>query len=262
MNNRHSAITDLAYIAVFAALIIVLAFVYIPSGTPGVPIVLQNAAIILAGLILGARRGFLATALFLFIGLIGLPVLAGGRTTLAALAGPTAGYLVGYLVAAFLAGLIAYRAPRNNRGAMIGFFLIAGLVGLLAMYTFGVFGLMLRAGMDMPAAIVAQAPFVIPDLIKTAVMVFIAVGVHAAFPQLRGTKAKASAQAPANAQDKAQVTAAPKAPAAQPAAEPTDTIPAAPAAPKAPAAQPTTDTTDTPTAPNTTTSPTNPQTPH
>lgn len=240
MNNRHSAITDLAYIAVFAALIIVLAFVYIPSGTPGVPIVLQNAAIILAGLILGARRGFLATALFLFIGLIGLPVLAGGRTTLAALAGPTAGYLVGYLVAAFLAGLIAYRAPRNNRGAMIGFFLIAGLVGLLAMYTFGVFGLMLRAGMDMPAAIVAQAPFVIPDLIKTAVMVFIAVGVHAAFPQLRGTKAKANAQAPANAHDKAQVTAAPKAPAAQPTTEPTDT----------------------PTAPNTTTSPTNPHTPH
>lgn len=255
MNNRHSAITDLAYIAVFAALIIVLAFVYIPSGTPGVPIVLQNAAIILAGLILGARRGFLATALFLFIGLIGLPVLAGGRTTLAALAGPTAGYLVGYLVAAFLAGLIAYRAPRNNRGAMIGFFLIAGLVGLLAMYTFGVFGLMLRAGMDMPAAIVAQAPFVIPDLIKTAVMVFIAVGVHAAFPQLRGTKAKAkaNAQAPANAQDKAQVTAAPKAPTAPkaPAAEHSDTIPAAP---KAPAAEPTTDTDPT--------SPTNPQTPH
>lgn len=260
MNNRHSAITDLAYIAVFAALIIVLAFVYIPSGTPGVPIVLQNAAIILAGLILGARRGFLATALFLFIGLIGLPVLAGGRTTLAALAGPTAGYLVGYLVAAFLAGLIAYRAPRNNRGAMIGFFLIAGLVGLLAMYTFGVFGLMLRAGMDMPAAIVAQAPFVIPDLIKTAVMVFIAVGVHAAFPQLRGTKAKASAQAPANAQDKAQVTAAPKAPAA----EPTDTIPAAPAAPKAPAAEPTdtTDTTATPAPVTDPTSPTNPHTPH
>lgn len=200
MNNRHSAITDLAYIAVFAALIIVLAFVYIPSGTPGVPIVLQNAAIILAGLILGARRGFLTTALFLFIGLIGLPVLAGGRTTLAALAGPTAGYLLGYLAAAFLAGLIAYRAPRTNRAAMIGMFLIAGLVGLLSMYVFGALGLMLRAGMDLGAAILAQAPFVIPDLIKTVVMVFIAVGVHAAFPQLRGAKPKAKALATPQAQ--------------------------------------------------------------
>lgn len=215
MNNRHSAITDLAYIAVFAALIIVLAFVYIPSGTPGVPIVLQNAAIILAGLILGARRGFLTTALFLFIGLIGLPVLAGGRTTLAALAGPTAGYLVGYLAAAFLAGLIAYRAPRNNRAAMIGIFLIAGLVGLLSMYVFGALGLMLRAGMDLGAAILAQAPFVIPDLIKTVVMVFIAVGVHAAFPQLRGAKPKAKAKAQATPQ--AQATQQPETtPKAQP----------------------------------------------
>lgn len=209
MNNRHSAITDLAYIAVFAALIIVLAFVYIPTGTPGVPIVLQNAAIILAGLILGARRGFLTTALFLFIGLIGLPVLAGGRTTLAALAGPTAGYLVGYLAAAFLAGLIAYRAPRNNRAAMIGIFLIAGLVGLLSMYVFGALGLMLRAGMDLGAAILAQAPFVIPDLIKTVVMVFIAVGVHAAFPQLRGAKPKAKTKAQATPQ--AQATQQPEA---------------------------------------------------
>lgn len=203
MNNRHSAITDLAYIAVFAALIIVLAFVYIPSGTPGVPIVLQNAAIILAGLILGARRGFLTTALFLFIGLIGLPVLAGGRTTLAALAGPTAGYLVGYLAAAFLAGLIAYRAPRTNRAAMIGIFLIAGLVGLLSMYVFGALGLMLRAGMDLGAAVLAQAPFVIPDLIKTVVMVLIAVGVHAAFPQLRGAKPKAKTKAQATPEPQA-----------------------------------------------------------
>lgn len=239
MNNRHSAITDLAYIAVFAALIIVLAFVYIPSGTPGVPIVLQNAAIILAGLILGARRGFLTTALFLFIGLIGLPVLAGGRTTLAALAGPTAGYLVGYLAAAFLAGLIAYRAPRTNRAAMIGIFLIAGLVGLLSMYVFGALGLMLRAGMDLGAAIVAQAPFVIPDLIKTVVMVFIAVGVHAAFPQLRGAKPKAKT--------KAQATPEPQAtqqPETTPQAQP----------------QPLPETTETPTPTNTTT-PTTPTIP-
>lgn len=239
MNNRHSAITDLAYIAVFAALIIVLAFVYIPSGTPGVPIVLQNAAIILAGLILGARRGFLTTALFLFIGLIGLPVLAGGRTTLAALAGPTAGYLVGYLAAAFLAGLIAYRAPRNNRAAMIGIFLIAGLVGLLSMYVFGALGLMLRAGMDLGAAIVAQAPFVIPDLIKTVVMVFIAVGVHAAFPQLRGAKPKA----------KTKTKATPQAQATQ---QPETTSKAQP--------QPLPETTETPTATTTaeTTTPTTP----
>lgn len=40
---------DLAYVAVFAALIIALAFVAIPLGAAGVPIVLQNAAVVLAG---------------------------------------------------------------------------------------------------------------------------------------------------------------------------------------------------------------------
>ena len=56
---------DVAYIAVFAALIIALAFVAIPVGAAGVPIVLQNAAVILAGLILGRTRGFLTALLFL-----------------------------------------------------------------------------------------------------------------------------------------------------------------------------------------------------
>ena len=109
---------DVAYIAVFAALIIALAFVAIPVGAAGVPIVLQNAAVILAGLILGRTRGFLTALLFLGLGLIGLPVLAGGKTTLAALGGPTIGYLVGYLVSATVAGSIAYLAPRGNRKAL------------------------------------------------------------------------------------------------------------------------------------------------
>ena len=53
---------DIAYIAVFAALIIALGFFSIPLA-PGIPIVLQNIACILAGLILGPRRGTLAVAL-------------------------------------------------------------------------------------------------------------------------------------------------------------------------------------------------------
>ena len=98
---------DIALIAVFAAIIIVLGFVSIPVGAAGVPIVLQNAAVILAGLVLGRRRGFLTAAVFLLVGLA-LPVLAGGRTVIAALGGPTVGYLVGYLVSAYVAGALAY----------------------------------------------------------------------------------------------------------------------------------------------------------
>ncbi|AZA10678.1 biotin transporter BioY [Corynebacterium gerontici] len=174
---------DLAYIAVFAALIIVFAFVSIPVGAAGVPIVLQNAIVILAALVLGPKRGFLATALFLGIGLLGIPVLAGGRSTLAALAGPTVGYIVGYLVAAFVAGAIAYRATRG--GSAILTLAIAGLAGLAIQYLFGTFGLMLRADMAFMPALAVNGPFIIPDLIKVAAAVGIASGVHAAFPDLR-----------------------------------------------------------------------------
>lgn len=175
---------DIALIAVFAAIIIVLGFVAIPVGAAGVPIVLQNAAVILAGLVLGRRRGLFTAAIFLIVGLA-LPVLAGGRTTIAAIGGTTVGYLVGYLVSAWVAGLIAYRAPFKNRGATIGVFILAGVVALFFQYLFGVFGLMWRADMSFGAGWAAQVPFLLPDSLKVALMIVIALAVHAAFPDLR-----------------------------------------------------------------------------
>lgn len=182
--SSRSAVLDLAYIAVFAALIIVLAFVSIPVGAAGVPIVLQNAVIILAGLVLGGRRGFLVVALVLGLGLVGLPVLAGGRSTLAALAGPTVGYLVGYLVSAWAAGSLAYRARPRHRGSQVSWFVLAAVVGLAVQYLFGSFGLMLRGDLGFTAAFAAQVPFVLPDSAKMVVMVIIALAIHVAFPDL------------------------------------------------------------------------------
>ncbi|HZK31704.1 MAG TPA: biotin transporter BioY [Corynebacterium sp.] len=185
--SRRTA-ADLAYVAVFAALIVALAFISIPVGAAGIPIVLQNAAIVLAGLILGPRRAFLAVLLFLALGLIGFPVLAGGRTTLAALAGPTVGYLAGYALSAWAAGALAYRAPARRRRAQLGWFTLATVIGLLIQYACGILGLMWRAGLDLPAAILAQAPFLVPDILKFTAMVIIAAAVHAAFPDLLSRK--------------------------------------------------------------------------
>ncbi|WP_291313768.1 biotin transporter BioY [Corynebacterium sp. UBA2622] len=181
---------DLAYIAVFAALIIVLGFVAVPVGVAGVPILLQNTAVILAALVLGPRRGFYATALFLIIGLF-LPVLAGGRTTIFALGSPTVGYLLSYLVAAPVAGLVATRAVGKPRGGKAAVFLLAGYLGLAIQYLGGTIGMMVRTQLDTAGALKAQLPFIPTDAIEMAVMVAIAVGVHSAFPQLlRGEATK------------------------------------------------------------------------
>lgn len=175
---------DLAYIAVFAAVIIVLGFVSIPVGAAGVPIVMQNAACILAALVLGPKRGTYTVLLFLLIGLA-LPVLAGGRTVVYALGSPTIGYLVGYIASAFVAGLIAYRASSKSSFVNIALLLGAGFAGLFLQYCFGVFGLMARANMTFGAAWAAQLPFVIPDTAKVLVIVFVAFAVRAALPSLR-----------------------------------------------------------------------------
>lgn len=186
--RANNTAADIAYIAVFAAIIMILGFVAIPVGAAGVPIVLQNAAVILAGLVLGRRRGLLTTALFLLVGMA-LPVLAGGRTTISALGGVTVGYLAGYLVAAWVAGAIAYRAPFGaRRGATVAVLAVAGYVGLFLEYLFGVFGMMWRLSLSFGEAWAAQVPFFLPDAVKIALMIAIAFAVHAAFPDLRRTR--------------------------------------------------------------------------
>lgn len=189
--KKNSVALDIAYVAVFTALIIVFAFVSIPTPTAGVPIVLQNAVIILAGLVLGGRRGLFVGLLFMVLGLVGLPILAGGRSALSAIAGPTVGYLVGYIISPAITGLIAYRAPRNKTGMTVTL-AIAGIVGLAIQYFCGSIGLMVRSGMSFGAAILAQVPFIVPDLIKVVAMVVIAIGVHAAFPDLMGRHAQST----------------------------------------------------------------------
>ncbi len=181
--TARSRTADLAYVAVFAALIIVLGFVAVPVGVAGVPILLQNTAVILAALVLGARRGFYATALFLLIGLF-LPVLAGGRTVIYALGSPTVGYLLSYLVAAPVAGLIAARVVGKPRSAQIPLFIAAGFAGLAVQYLCGTLGMMARTQLDLAGALAAQLPFIPADAVEMAVMIAIAVGVHSAFPQL------------------------------------------------------------------------------
>ena len=74
-----------------------------------VPMTLQSLAVVLAGGVLGARRGVAAMLLYLAAAAVGLPVLSDGRGGLAALVGPTAGYLVGFVLAVGAVGMAARR---------------------------------------------------------------------------------------------------------------------------------------------------------
>ena len=103
---------DAAQVAMFAALIAALGVVGSIPMPVGVPITLQTLGVMLAGALLGARRGALAVIVLLVLAAAGLPVLAGGRGGLGVFAGPTVGYLIGFVVCAFVIGLIVDRFRR------------------------------------------------------------------------------------------------------------------------------------------------------
>lgn len=97
---------NVAYIALFAALIAVLGLIPKITLAFGVPITAQSLGVMLCGTVLGARRGGLAALLFVLLVAMGLPLLAGGRGGLGVFASPTVGFLVGFPVAAFVTGWI------------------------------------------------------------------------------------------------------------------------------------------------------------
>src|SRR5690606_20792102 len=99
---------DLARVAVFAAVIVVLGMVGPIPGPGAVPITAQTLGVMLTGAILGARRGAASVLIVFLLVAIGLPVLAGGRGGLGVFLGPTAGFLIGWLPAAVVIGLIAH----------------------------------------------------------------------------------------------------------------------------------------------------------
>lgn len=107
--NQSLNLRMVVFASLFTALIVVGGYISFPLPFSPVPIVLSDFFAMLAGLFLGASWGSASVGLFLFLGLLGLPVFAGGRAGLAVFFGPTGGFLFGYLVSAFIIGIISGR---------------------------------------------------------------------------------------------------------------------------------------------------------
>jgi biotin transport system substrate-specific component len=180
---------DLALIAIFAGVIAALGL--IPAIAPfggSVPITAQSMGVMLAGAILGARRGALSVLLLLALVAIGLPLLSGGRGGLGVFAGPSVGYLIGFPVAAFLVGLLTERIGRPYR---LGLGVMANLLGgVIALNAIGIIGMALVLHVSLVKATTLAAVFLPGDVVKAVLTAFVAVGVHAAYPGLIPARAQ------------------------------------------------------------------------
>ena len=179
--HRRMSGRDLALVAAFAAFIVVLGLPgALFAGSP-VPITLQTLGVMLAGALLGWRRGLMAVLVVIALCAVGLPVLAGGRGGLGVFAGPTAGFLLGWAPAVAVTGFLVERARRLSALRLFAAILLGG-IGVL--HVFGIAGMMARAGLTLSAAVLADAAFLPGDLVKVLLATFAAATVHRAMPDL------------------------------------------------------------------------------
>lgn len=179
---------DIVYIALFAAITAALALFppfMLPVG--GVPITAQSLGPMLAGCILGARRGGLALLLFIVLVAIGLPLMPGGRGGFGVIMGPSGGFILAWAVGAFVVGYLVERSWGRLNLLTAGLACVVG--GILVIYLIGIPWMAAFAGISLSKAIAVSAAYIPGDLIKVAVAAAVAVTVKKSYPLIEARTA-------------------------------------------------------------------------
>jgi len=122
---------DLLLCSLFAALVAVGAFIRIP--VQPIAFTLQTELVLLTGLLLGPKRGAISIGVYVFLGLIGLPIFSAGGG-IGYVLSPTFGYLPGFIVAAYLCGRLITGQPSPGYRRLLA----ASLAGIAVIYLLGV----------------------------------------------------------------------------------------------------------------------------
>ena len=163
MNPKTKFITRTA---LFAAVIALLSPFAIPLGP--VPITLSLFAVLLSAVVLDWKQAAAAVAVYILLGVIGLPVFSGGKGGAAVLAGATGGYIWSYILCAVIASLVAGKTRAQGAKQML-ITAIGCACGVIVCYICGTLQFSAVAGRTVVEALsVCVIPFIIPDLIKCA----------------------------------------------------------------------------------------------
>ncbi len=171
MKNEHTR--NMILCALFVALIIVGTFLKIPI--PALPITLQVMFTTMAGLMLGGKWGCIAVSIYTLMGLLGLPVFAGGGGFSYVLR-PSFGYIIGFIIGAFVTGNIAHKVSNPSYKRLFA----ATFVGLAIIYFCGMIyfylisTLYLNNPIGIGALLMSCFLLVIPgDLVTCTIAVFL-----------------------------------------------------------------------------------------
>lgn len=159
--------------ALFASLTGVFSFIIIPIPFSPVPITAQTVSPMLAGVLLGPKKGAMSQLIYIFLGVIGLPIFAGGRSGPGVLFGESGGYIVGFVVGCYIIGQVYQILVKRYRSI---FSSIVSVVtgGVLVVYFLGVLWMMFLLELGIIEAImVGVFPYLIGDAFKVIAAVIL-----------------------------------------------------------------------------------------
>ena len=134
-----------------------------------VPMTMQTFVILLIGITLGYKIGIATVALYLFEGIIGLPVFASSPEKgigITYFIGPTMGYLIGFLIAVYFAGSFKYNTGIINTFLKLIF--SVSFINILGMLWLGTL-----IGWEKPIFKLGAQPFLIAELFKILLLLFL-----------------------------------------------------------------------------------------
>lgn len=174
MKKTNSNVLYLTCVAMSVAILAVCSWISIPALGPLVPFTLQTFAVFVISGLFDWKRSISAIVVYILLGAVGVPVFSNFKGGIAALTGPTGGYIVGFI---FM--IIVIQLFKNiKRGSFI-FLLVGMLIGLATLYTFGTawfYVVYTGAGNITTLGSVlgmCVLPFIIPDFLKMALAVII-----------------------------------------------------------------------------------------
>ena len=157
---------EMTQIALFTALFCIMAPMSIPIGA--VPISFTNFVIYLSAYLIGTKNGTISYLLYCLLGIFGLPVFSGYTGGFAKAVGPTGGFLAGMIFTALICGMFV---ERTNKKVL---HFIGMCIGTLIAYLLGTVWFCIVTGQSPAAAfVVCIAPFIIGDLIKMILAIYI-----------------------------------------------------------------------------------------
>lgn len=164
---NSTKIFQMSFTALMTAFLCVLAPLSIPIGP--VPVSLTPMVICLIVYLIGGLKGTICVALYLIIGIIGLPVFSGFGSGIGKLAGPTGGYIIGFIFTAMICGGALFLGKGK-----ICWYIPGMIVGIIVLYIFGTAWFMISLKTDLKYTLkVCVYPFLPFDAAKIAIVAIV-----------------------------------------------------------------------------------------